>query len=325
MPSGLRASLVIPTLNAGPLLDEVLEAVDRQPGAADLEKVAVDSGSRDDTVARLQAHDFTVHHVHKRDFNHGATRDLAISKTEGDVILLLTQDATPVDENWLPALLACYDDPAVGAAYCRQVPREDCNPLIKQRILDWAAGRRERVVQRLDDPSRFESLTPMERLQLCAYDNVAGSVRRTVWEQHKFGHRPFGEDVAFGKKLILTGHSIVYEPKSAVVHSHNRTPKEEGKRIYCDHVNLSELFGLHVLPTWGHYRQAVRDSGTQFAAIVDALDMPLSEKHALHRWAKQYAKWSALGTYLGGNSDRLCMGIFGWFFRLVGRHLRRGI
>jgi rhamnosyltransferase len=325
MPSGPRVSLVIPTLNAGPLLEEVLQAVDRQPGAADLEKVAVDSGSTDDTVSRLQAHGFTVHQVSKQEFNHGATRDLAISRTKGEIILLLTQDATPLDENWLPALVACYEDPEVGAAYCRQVPRDDCNPLIKQRILEWAAGRPERVVQRLEDPVKFVALTPMERLQRCAYDNVAGSVRRSAWEQHRFGHRAFGEDVAFGKELILAGHSIVYEPKSAVIHSHNRTPKEEGKRIYCDHANLSELFGLHVLPTWSHCRQAIAESRKQFAAVVDGLDLQSEEKHALHQWARQYAKWSALGVYLGGNSVRLCSGFFGWFFRLVDKHLRKGI
>ena len=122
MRSGLRVSLVIPTLNAGPLLEDVLGAVDSQPGASDLEKVAVDSGSTDATVARLEAHGFTVHHIPKRDFNHGETRDLAISKTEGDVILLLTQDATPLDDDWLPALVESYEDPKVGAAYCRQVP-----------------------------------------------------------------------------------------------------------------------------------------------------------------------------------------------------------
>lgn len=325
MPSGPRVSLVIPTLNAGPLLEEVLQAVNRQPGATDLEKVAVDSGSEDYTVSLLEAHDFTVHKIEKSEFNHGATRDLAISKTKGDVILLLTQDATPLDENWLPALVACYEDPQVGAAYCRQVPRDDCNPLIKQRILEWAAGRPDRVVQRIDDPATFDTLTPMERLQLCAYDNVAGSVRRTAWEEHKFGHRAFGEDVAFGKKLILSGHSIVYEPKSAVVHSHNRTPKEEGKRIYCDHANLSQLFDLHVLPTWARCRQAIRDSRKQFASTVDGLDLALEDKSALHEWARDYAKWSALGVCLGGNSDRLCSGVFGWLFRLLDKHLRRGI
>ena len=35
MRSGLRVSLVIPTLNAGPLLEEVLQAVARQPDAAE--------------------------------------------------------------------------------------------------------------------------------------------------------------------------------------------------------------------------------------------------------------------------------------------------
>ncbi len=324
MPSGLRVSLVIPTLNAGPLLEEVLEAVDRQP-EADLERVAVDSGSTDDTVARLEAHGFTVHHIHKRDFNHGATRDFAIGRTEGDIILLLTQDATPLDQDWLPALVESYEDPQVGAAYCRQVPREDCNPLIRQRILEWAAGRTRRVVQRVNNPAKFENLEPMARLRRCAFDNVASSVRRIVWEQHKFGHRNFGEDAAFGKKLILDGQSIVYEPKSAVIHSHNRSPKEEGKRIYCDHTNLKQLFGVHMLPTFKHYREAVRTGRKQFAEIVDGLDLVAAEKAALHGWAKQYAQWSALGIYLGGNRDRLCKGILGWFFRLLDKHLRKGI
>jgi hypothetical protein len=213
----------------------------------------------------------------------------------------------------------------VGAAYCRQVPREDCNPLIKRRIQEWAAGRMQRVVQKVNDPTKFEQLEPMERLRRCACDNVAGSVRRTAWEQHKFGHRNFGEDVAFGKKLILAGQSIVYEPKSAVIHSHNRSPKEEGKRIYCDHVNLRELFDVHVLPTFKHYREAVRTSRKQFAEVVEGLELPAEEKAALHEWAKQYAKWSALGIYLGGNRDRLCKGVCGWCFSLLDMHLRKGI
>ena len=47
--------------------------------------------------------------------------------------------------------------------------------------------------------------------------------------------------------------------------------------------------------------------------------------NTLHQWADQYGKWSALGIYLGGNRDRLCSGILGWGFRLVDKHLRRGI
>ena len=70
----MRTSLVLPTWNAGSLLDEVLDAVDAQPGAEGLERIAVDSGSTDGTVDRLRAHGFAVHTIEQRRFNHGATR-----------------------------------------------------------------------------------------------------------------------------------------------------------------------------------------------------------------------------------------------------------
>jgi rhamnosyltransferase len=324
---GMRVSLVMPTLNGGELLERVLQGIDSQPGAAELERVAIDSGSDDGTVERLERHGFAVHGIDRRDFNHGATRDLGISKTGGDVIVLLTQDAVPADEDWLPQLVAAYDDPATAAAYCRQIPREDCNPLIRQRILEWTAGKTERVVQRLEgDPAEaFEALDPMARLQTCAYDNVAGSVRRSTWEEIPFGHRRFGEDVAFGKRVILSGRSIVYEPGSAVIHSHNRTPKAEGRRIFCDHENLRDLFDVHLLPTYEHYKNAITGGQQEFRRILAELDLPADERRGWEQWADQYAKWSALGMYLGGNAQRFRRGIHGLWFGFVERHLRKGI
>lgn len=321
----MRASLVIPTLNGMPLLEQVLDAVDRQPGAAELERVAVDSGSTDGTVDCLQRHGFAVHAIDKADFNHGATRDLAISRTSGDVIVLLTQDAIPADDAWLSQLLEVYDDARVGAAYCKQIPRPDCNPFIAHRLREWTAGRDDRVEQRLDAPDGFAQLEPMERLKVCAYDNVAGSVRRTAWEQHPFGHRRFGEDVAFGKQLILAGHTIVFQPKSAVIHSHNRSAVQEGKRIYCDHDNLRALFDVHLLPTFRALRENIAWSRRHNAEIVDQLELPDAERRALQRWARSYALWGGLGMYLGGNSRRLAKGLSGWWFGLVDRWMRRGI
>ena len=323
----MKISLVIPTLNAGPLLEEVLEAIDRQPGADVVERVAVDSGSDDGTPERLARHGFRTIGIDQSEFNHGATRDLAIEQCDGDIIVLLTQDATPADDEWLPRLAACYDDPLVGAAYCRQIPRPDCNPFIARRLREWTAGKTERSVQKLDAGQRLEDLEPMQRLQLCAYDNVAGSVRRSAWSKFKFGHRAFGEDVAFGKSLITHGHHIVFEPRSAVIHSHNRTPIEEGKRIYCDHQNLRELFDVHLMPTWESFEGAVAWGETDYAKIVDELELPEPEKHALHTWARDYAKWAALGMYLGGNSVELGAtdGESGKFFRWIDGQLHDGI
>ena len=73
----MRVSLVMPTLNGGELLERVLDGIDRQPGAMDLERIAIDSGSSDDTVERLAAHGFTVHGIDQREFNHGDPRAVA--------------------------------------------------------------------------------------------------------------------------------------------------------------------------------------------------------------------------------------------------------
>ncbi len=314
----MKASLVIPTWNAGPLLEEVLAAVDVQPGADRLERIAIDSGSTDGTVAVLQRHGFAVRTIPQREFNHGATRDLGIAASGGDVIVLLTQDATPADRNWLPALLAAYEDPAVDAAWCRQIPRPDCNPLLRRRIEEWMGDRRTLSHQRLPAGTAFMDLEPMQRLRLSAFDNVASSVRRTTWARYRFGWRRFGEDVTFGKRVVESGGCIAFVPESAVIHSHVTTPKQEGKRVYCDHQNLYSLFGLRVIPDLSHCRRAVRDGGAHFLGQVAAEPgLSPAARGELERWARGYARWTAWGQYLGANSERLQRTWYGPLMRLV--------
>ncbi len=318
MSSPPRVSLVLPTWNAGPLLAEVLAAVDDQPGAGDLERVAVDSGSRDDTVPILQRHGFRVLTIPQKTFNHGATRDLAIEQTRGDIVLLLTQDATPADKAWLPSLVAAYRDPAVAAAWCRQIPRPDCNPLLRRRILEWMGDRSTLTVQRLPEGRQLADLTPMEQLRLCAFDNVASSVRRSAWERFRFGWRRFGEDITFGRRVIEAGHAIAFVPDAAVIHSHRTTPKQEGKRVYCDHQNLFALFGLRVIPDLAHCKRAVRDGGAHFVKQVQAEPgLDAVQRRELEEWARGYAAWTAWGQYLGANCERLKRRWYGPLLRLV--------
>ena len=320
----MKASLVIPTWNAGPLLEEVLTAVDAQPGADRLERIAIDSGSSDGTADVLRRHGFAVRTIPQSEFNHGATRDLGIEQSSGDVIVLLTQDATPADRNWLPALLAAYADPAVDAAWCRQIARPDCNPLLRRRIEEWMGDRSTLSLQRLPEGKAFADLEPMQRLRLSAFDNVASSVRRTSWQRYRFGWRRFGEDVTFGKRGVEGGGCIAFVPESAVVHSHRTTPKQEGKRVYCDHQNLFALFGLRVIPDLAHCRAAVRDGGAHFLRqVAEEQGLTDAQRRELEQWAVGYAKWTAWGQYLGANSERLRRRWFGPLMQLVDRWMHR--
>ena len=77
----MRTSLVMPTWNAGPLLDEVLESVLAIRGTCFAELCAVDSGSTDGTQERLRDAGFQVEVIPQREFDHGSTRDRGIAAT----------------------------------------------------------------------------------------------------------------------------------------------------------------------------------------------------------------------------------------------------
>ncbi|MEO0477931.1 MAG: glycosyltransferase family 2 protein [Planctomycetota bacterium] len=322
----MKVSLFIPTWNGEQELQPVLTALAKQPGIEDIEKLAIDSSSSDDTVELLRSHGFEVEVRPQSEFDHGRTRDAGIERASGDIVLLLTQDAIPADQNWLSSLISAYDEPNAAAAYCKQIPREDCNPFIARRLREWTAGKNERAIQERASAEEFQSLEPMDRLQRCAYDNVAGSVRKRAWRDlGGFGSRPFGEDVAFGKKAILGGYDVVFEASSAVVHSHNRSPKAEGKRIYCDHQNLRDLFGILLFPTWQSCRDGIAWAEVEYVRVVEELGLPDSERDELSGWARDYARWASLGMFLGARSQEHMSGPHGETYRALDRAMHSGI
>jgi rhamnosyltransferase len=322
LPLPRAVSLVVPTLDAGEILGELLASLDRQDAGVDLERIAVDSGSTDGTVERLRAHGFAVEGIPRREFDHGATRDRAIRRARGEVVVLLTQDAVPADPSWLRRLLEPYEDPRVAGVYCRQVPRPDCNPILAARLRNWTAGKTEPVVQEVAGPGELEALPPLERLARCAFDNVASSVRRSVWERIPFGRRSFGEDLAWGKRALLAGWRIVFQPRSAVVHSHNRSPLAEARRLYCDHQNLNDLFGIALIPTCRGAWRAAREQREKHLRLL--AELSCEERRRWTRWAKRYALGEAFGIHLGARSAEWRRR-GAWWFRPLDRLIRRGI
>src|SRR4051794_26944685 len=116
-------SVVIPTLNAGARLDDVLAAVGTQASAIAGGVIALDSGSTDGTLERLRRHGARVLEVPSARFNHGETRNEALALAAGDYAVLLVQDAVPASPNWLEALVApLLADDQVAGSFARQQP-----------------------------------------------------------------------------------------------------------------------------------------------------------------------------------------------------------
>lgn len=245
-----RVSIVIPTLNAGATLGEVLAAIAGQPGELRPEIVAIDSGSTDSTLTRLREAGATVLTVPGGAFNHGETRNQALGHATGEFAVLLVQDAVPVSRGWLSALLEpLLRDGSVAGTFARQVPSVRASRVTAHYLAQWVAAQpRPRSVGPLT-PDEFARMSPAERHATCAFDNVCSCVRLSVWRDHPFRPTAIAEDLEWARDVLLAGHKLTYVPEAVVQHSHERPVSYELQRTYLVHQRLEALFGLVTVPT----------------------------------------------------------------------------
>jgi len=323
--ASVRISLVMPTWNGGPLLDEVIAGIRAQRGVVFDELLAIDSGSHDGTQERLRKAGFRVEPIPQREFDHGGTRDRGIAMTTGDIVVLMVQDATPQGSDWLAKMVAPFADPQVAGVWCRQIPRPGCQPVLDRRIRGWPGWGEGVTVKKLPEGKQLEDLPPFEQLMLSAFDNVASAMRRSVWERFKLGPRRFGEDVYFGKRVIGAGLAIAHQGGTCVMHSHDRSAWSEGKRTFCDHRNLRALFGLVGIPTREAVKKGIPDATREHVDYVKSLKLPPEQEAAAVQWTIDYVKWQVWGQYLGAKAGANPTGLQGVFFRWLGKRLERGI
>jgi rhamnosyltransferase len=328
-PEPCAVSVVIPTLNGGARFQAVLEALAGQDVEGGLQLVVVDSGSGDGTTEAAEAAGAKLLRIPQEEFNHGATRNLGIAASSGQLVALLTQDALPMDESYVRLLLEPYENPRIDGVYARQFPRRDCDPLLSERLRRWSAARGERELKVFapGDAARsreiFEELPPMERYLSCAFDNVASSLRRASWERTPLPERSFGEDVAWARDILLGGGSIAFEPSARVEHSHRIRMGREFRRLYCDHRNLNELFELVNVPSWAEVFRGWRYQRRFYAELLEGLELSAASRLSWRAYAMPYALLETAAQFLGARSLWKCDESRFWAW--ADRRIRTGV
>lgn len=240
-----RISVVIPTKNAGLGFKQTLEVIFKQRSSSPLEVVVVDSGSEDETLEICEGYPVKVLRIAPEDFNHGATRNYAISQSRGEFIVLVVQDAVPADEWWMAALIEDLEsDPMVAGAYSRHLPQPGADFLVRRNTEYWHAQQKGRVVQRIDKPEVFDKLSVEEKRGLCRFDNVSSAIRRDVWQRYPFPPLNFAEDFAWALQVLKAGYVLIYEPNSMIYHSHDRGLIYNLRRAYIDNKTVLGILGL---------------------------------------------------------------------------------
>lgn len=244
-------SIVVPTRNGIETLPALVDAVRRQTDGAHRELVVVDSGSTDGTrdyVARVAD---VVIDIAPQSFNHGTARNTGVASARGDLIVLIVQDARPVDESWLGHLLGpLRTDPDIAGVFARQTPRDEASPVVRRQLEGWVASNTTARIAETTAEALAARL-PRERLEMCAFDNVCSAIRRSVWESIPLARTPIAEDLEWGRNVLLAGHRIAFAPLARVEHSHERDAWYEFKRTWVLHQQLHRLFGLRAIPSVG--------------------------------------------------------------------------
>lgn len=230
-----RITVCIPTLNAGPEWATAIQALARQGLAHST--LIVDSGSSDETRLVALQHGNQVVQIDKRQFDHGATRQLAVelSKTS-DFIVFMTQDAVLADDVALERLIEAFNNPNVGAAFGRQLPRAGANDIeAHARLFNYPP--QDRITSADDIPSlgmRAAFLSnSFAAYRMTALLNVGGFPPRTL----------VSEDMIVGARMLLKGWKIAYQSEACVFHSHGYSLLREFQRYF-------DIGALHSRESW---------------------------------------------------------------------------
>lgn len=319
----MKVSIVIPTLNAGPEFEEMLKKLSAQEGDFEREIFVVDSGSTDGTDELARRYGASVYEITRAEFNHGATRNLGISLTRGEYVALIVQDAVPLDERWLAAMVEDLErDERVAGVYGRQIPREDAGVLTRVLVSNMATANLERQEQFAGNRKQYRKMPPMKRRRLAAFDNVSSCLRRSVWEGMPFDRTNFGEDIRWGKRVVEAGYKTIYEPRSAVIHSHERGAIYDLRRYYVNQRILLELFGFRIVSNLRHLFLAIPRTSLYLYRLLRQ-DQEMSKRRLRPLMlATKYALVTQIGTYLGARSDllaRLSPRAFGKLHRFLSK------
>lgn len=292
-------SIIIPTKNAERYLEEQLQAIFGQVGVPRPEVVIVDSGSTDGTGRIASRHPVRLVSIKPEEFNHGATRNLGARESGGEYLVFLTQDATPADAAWLRNLLKpLREDPGVAGAFSRHIPRPGCSlPLARQIEEEWPqGGGLERIVKRVGSRGELEARKP----HYVYFANTSSCLRRSVLERFPFRDVDFGEDVDWAERVLLAGYTIIYEPDSAVLHSHDYSLKEQMRQHY-DYGRMVRRAGL--APAMSIRRSAK----TFLVSLRDDLRYVSRKGLPLRRFpfSIPFHACCVLGRWLGEHSDVL--------------------
>lgn len=244
-----------------------------------LEIIVVENGSGDDSAERLKAAETPAKIiVSQKNLGFTGGCNLGFSKSTGEVIAFLNNDARP-DKQWIRAAMRTLDEnPQVGAVASKVLDWEGVNVDFTDAALTWyGMGYKPQAGQ--PDTGKWE-----EEKDVLFGTGAAMFVRAAAFDQlGGFDDRyfMFYDDVDLGWRLNLLGWLVRYQPKSIAFHKHHASMKAFGEfreayllernALYTLYKNLDDESLAQVFP--GALALAVRRSVAKGDVDTTSLDL----------------------------------------------------
>lgn len=221
-------TIIIPVRNAGNFAKRQIKALAEQTVVPSV--IVLDSESADGSADAYEAAGHRVVPVILSKFDHGATRNVAMTLCDTEFLLYLTQDAIPTDRHAIARLFAWFTDPAVGMVFGRQLPRPEAGAIERHaRFFNYPDTSVERT---------WPSAKRLGIKAVFASNAFAGYRRRMLSEIGGFPEPVImGEDQVAAARALLANWTTVYAGDAVVEHSHRYPLLAELQRYFDNGVS----------------------------------------------------------------------------------------
>lgn len=227
----MKIDVIIPTYKPGRELFTLLDRLERQ--SIPVRHIILMNTCREYFDKLTDGVDFAaeypnvqVHHLGKREFDHGGTRRQGVQYSDADFFVMMTQDAMPVDFKLVEMLVSNLSG-NVAVAYARQVPGADSSEFEKiSRYFNYP------------ETSCVKTKADLETMGIKTFfcSNVCAAYRRDIYEELGgfIRHTIFNEDMIYAANVVNAGYAVAYEARAKVLHSHSYTNLQQ----FCRNFDL---------------------------------------------------------------------------------------
>lgn len=247
------ATVAIPVYNPDESFKYVLDKVCNQHTDWNYEVLLIDSSTKENQWCNdycFLSDKIVYHRIDSKDFQHGKTRNLAVSLSKGDYVAFITQDALPYDENWLfnlVTVLSKYDDVAI--AFGKHYPYKESDVFVKRDITECFKNLNNYplILGKNTDPIKYSRKEEGWMQLLHFYSDNNSCLKKKYWEQVPMRDVDFGEDQLLALDMINAGYKKIYVPSAGVYHSHSFNADETYKRSCIEREFFAEFFGYKLI------------------------------------------------------------------------------